>query len=52
MGVSLYHELAEWLADKLKPLRECLTRNCVRDPFDFVDRIRSLQRQEQTYVIP
>ena len=38
---SPYHELAKWLAEKLKPLRECLTSNCVRDTFDFVDRIKS-----------
>ena len=36
------HQLGKWLANMLKPVRDKFNKHCLKDTFEFVDKVRNL----------
>ena len=36
------HQLGKWLANLLKPVRDRFNKHCLKDTFEFVDKVRNL----------
>ena len=45
---SPYHSVAQWLVNKLEPIRRQIARHSLRDTFQFVDAIQDLNVQGKT----
>ncbi|CAH8606449.1 unnamed protein product [Schistosoma rodhaini] len=42
MSSSPYHRLAQWLAEKLEPVRRQVSKYSIHDTFQFIDRIKDV----------
>ena len=48
MNNSPYHAIAQWLADKLEPVRKHICKYSLHDTFEFIESIQGLQVKDKT----